>query len=90
MNEKLKLLRDFMLEYNPSVPEEIDTSMQIIADLGFNSLTLIELVNDAEDRFNVVFEDEELAKIQTVGDILGMLEQKGASFRGIRVNTGLF
>lgn len=80
MNEKLKLLRDFMLEYNPSVPEEIDTSMQIIADLGFNSLTLIELVNDAEDRFNVVFEDEELAKIQTVGDILGMLEQKGASF----------
>ena len=69
-----------MLEYNPSVPEEIDTSMQIIADLGFNSLTLIELVNDAEDRFNVVFEDEELAKIQTVGDILGMLEQKGASF----------
>ena len=80
MNEKLTLLRDFMLEYNPSVPEEIDTSMQIIADLGFNSLTLIELVNDAEDRFNVVFEDEELAKIQTVGDILGMLEQKGASF----------
>lgn len=80
MNEKLKLLRDFMLEYNPSIPEEIDTSMQIIADLGFNSLTLIELVNDAEDRFNVVFEDEELAKIQTVGDILGMLEQKGASF----------
>ena len=80
MNEKLKLLRDFMLEYNPSVPEEIDTSMQIIAELGFNSLTLIELVNDAEDRFNVVFEDEELAKIQTVGDILEIHEKKGASF----------
>ena len=80
MNEKLKTLRDFMSEYNPSVPEEIDTSMQIIADLGFNSLTLIELVNDAEHRFDVVFEDEELREIQTVGDILGMLEQKGASF----------
>ena len=80
MNDKLSKLRDFMAEFNPSMPEEIDTSMQIIADLGFNSLTLIELVNDAEDRFDVIFEDEELTKIDTVGDIFEMLEQKNASF----------
>ena len=80
MKEKLAILRNFMAEYNPSVPDEIDPSMQVIADLGFNSLTLIELVNDAEDRFDVVIEDDELAKIQTVGDILETLEQKNASF----------
>ena len=80
MNEKLTILRDFMLEYNPSMPDEIDESMQVIADLGFNSLTLIELVNDAEDRFDVIFEDEELAAINTVGDILDMLDEKNAKF----------
>ena len=80
MKEKLSVLRDFMAEFNPSLPEEIDPSMQVIADLGFNSLTLIELVNDAEDRFDIVIDDEELARIETVGDILEMLEQKNASF----------
>ena len=80
MNEKLAILRNFMAEYEPSVSDEINPSMQVIADLGFNSLTLIELLNDAEDRFGVVFEDEELTKIATVGDILEMLEQKNASF----------
>lgn len=80
MNEKLSILRDFMAEFNPSMPEEINLSTQLIADLGFNSLTLIELVNDAEDRFDVIFEDDELAKIETVGDIFEMLEQKNASF----------
>ena len=80
MNEKLTILRDFMEDYTDSLPEEINTDMQLIADLGFNSLTLIELVNDAEPRFSVVFDDDELAGIETVGDILDLLEEKNASF----------
>ena len=80
MNEKLTILRDFMEDYTDSLPEEINADMQLIADLGFNSLTLIELVNDAEPRFSVVFDDDELAGIETVGDILELLEEKNASF----------
>lgn len=76
MTEQLKKVREFMEEYADPLPDEIEGKMQLIADLGFNSLTLFEMVNDAEERFSVRFDNDEVMKVVTVDDFLDMLKKK--------------
>ncbi|HBQ74586.1 MAG TPA: acyl carrier protein [Erysipelotrichaceae bacterium] len=45
-------------------------------DLGIDSLAAVELSRELETEFDVRIEDEELAKLVTVADIVSLLESK--------------
>ncbi len=45
-------------------------------DLGIDSLAAVELSLELETEFDVRIEDEELAKLITVADIVSLLESK--------------
>lgn len=45
-------------------------------DLGIDSLAAVELSLELETEFDVRIEDEELAKLVTVSDIVSLLESK--------------
>lgn len=45
-------------------------------DLGIESLAAVELSLELETEFDVRIEDEELAKLVTVADIVSLLESK--------------
>ena len=45
-------------------------------DLGIDSLAAVELYLELETEFDVRIEDEELAKLVTVADIVSLLESK--------------
>ena len=45
-------------------------------DLGIDSLAAVELSMELETEFDVRIEDEELAKLVTVADIVSLLESK--------------
>ena len=45
-------------------------------DLGIDSLASVELSLELETEFDVRIEDEELAKLVTVADIVSLLESK--------------
>ena len=45
-------------------------------DLGIDSLAAVELSLELETEFDVRIEDEELAKLATVPDIVSLLESK--------------
>ena len=45
-------------------------------DLGIDSLAAVELSLELETEFDVRMEDEELAKLVTVADIVSLLESK--------------
>ena len=45
-------------------------------DLGIDSLAAVELSLELETEFDVRIEDEELAKLVTVADIVSLLENK--------------
>ena len=45
-------------------------------DLGIDSLAAVELPLELETEFDVRIEDEELAKLVTVADIVSLLESK--------------
>ena len=48
----------------------------IIADLGLNSLDLINLVTDIEDEFDVEIPDRAIKTFKTVGDVIRFIESE--------------
>lgn len=57
--------------------EECVMEASFIDDLGADSLDIVELVMEMEEKFNIQIEDSELQKIRTVGDVIAFLKNKG-------------
>jgi acyl carrier protein len=47
-----------------------------LKDLGLDSLDLLEIVTEGEELLNVQFEDEELLRFKTVGDVVNCANSK--------------
>jgi acyl carrier protein len=56
-------------------PEQITPETSFINDLGADSLDIVELVMELEDKFEIQIPDEEAEKIQTVGDAVAYIEE---------------
>ena len=54
--------------------ENITMESRFIEDLKADSLDLVELVMDLEDRYGVEIPDEQLAEVKTVGQIVDIVE----------------
>lgn len=57
-------------------PEDITAEAELAGDLGINSLELAELVLTCEEKFNVVIDDDDLHRFNTVGDVVAYLEER--------------
>ena len=55
--------------------EQISLDSQFVADLGFDSLDLVEFVMLVEDEFDIVVPDEESATINTVRDAVQAIQK---------------
>ena len=56
------------------VPEEsINLKTNLIADLDLESLDLVTLVSEIENKYQLEIPDKEIKKIQTVEDIVNLL-----------------
>ena len=53
---------------------DIDDATSLRYDLDINSMTLIALAADLEDELGINIEDDELTRIQTIGDLLKVIE----------------
>ncbi len=56
--------------------EEITLDKDIKADLGADSLDIVEMVMAFEEEFAISLPDEEAVNIKTVGDIVKLVETK--------------
>jgi acyl carrier protein len=56
-------------------PKSITMESNFVEDLHADSLDIVELVMDMEQEFDTEIPDEELPKVQTVGDILRYLKK---------------
>jgi acyl carrier protein len=54
----------------------ISETSHITGDLGVDSLAVMEIVAELEDRYDLSFPDDELPKIRTVGDVISTLEKR--------------
>ena len=55
-------------------PATITPEMELVADLGLDSARALELLVELEDKLGIEIDDEDAAKLNTVGDILHYLE----------------
>jgi len=75
IEEKVK---DIIVEQLGVNLEQVTPQAKFIEDLGADSLDTVELVMAFEEEFNVEVPDEEAEKLQTVGDVVKYIEDKGS------------
>jgi acyl carrier protein len=54
-------------------PEDITADKSFVDDLDIDSLSMVEIAVQAEDKFSVKIPDEELANLKTVGDAVAYI-----------------
>ncbi len=47
-----------------------------LKDLGIDSLDLVELILQVEEKFDLVFEDDELLALKTMGEVSDLIRSK--------------
>lgn len=75
--ERLRMLARRGVDVDPAVL----TSDALLADIGIDSFSLIELVFLAEEEFKIKIPFEEL-EVKTVGDVVDVIEQNVAAAAG--------
>jgi acyl carrier protein len=74
---ELRRVLQEMLENELGGPvENVDDSLALREGLGLDSVALINLVMQIQDRCNVFLKDEEVVNINRVGDLLDLLQSK--------------
>ena len=53
----------------------VSAEARLVDDLGIDSMTLVDVVVAAEDRFGLVIPDDDWARFETVGDAVAHLER---------------
>lgn len=73
MFEKIKsiLVGELGIEESLIRPEA-----SFISDLGLNSLELADMIVMCEDRFGIVFDDDDLSSLATVADVASYIEAR--------------
>jgi len=66
-------VRDIILDHvETSAP--ITEQTELVADLGIDSLGVMEVVADIEDKFEMTIADKELREVTTLGDVVKAIE----------------
>lgn len=55
---------------------EVNESTRIVADLGLDSLTVMEVLSEIEDEYKFVIPDEALKHIETVGHVISAITER--------------
>jgi len=63
-------VRQIVAPFAETSPDEIHEGQQLIADLGCDSLDIIEISMEIEEQFDVCVPDELFERVSTAGDIL--------------------
>jgi acyl carrier protein len=58
-------------------PEKVTMEASFVEDLGADSLDTVELVMAFEEEFGIEIPDEDAEKLQTVGDAVKYVREKG-------------
>ena len=58
--------------------DDVQMEKSFIDDLDIDSLSMVEVVVAAEERFNVKIPDDDVKGLQTVGDAVTYIEKAGA------------
>ena len=71
--EVVNQVRSLILDHTET-SVEITEQTELVADLGIDSLGVMEVVADIEDKFDMTIADKELRDVATLGDVVKAIE----------------
>ena len=74
--EVLKQLQDLIRDYTGNIELVINEDTMMVKDLELSSLDVINLMGSIEDTFDISIEDEDLANLLTVKDVVDYIISK--------------
>ena len=72
-NEVLAGIREIVEEVAGVSPDQIEMGKSFTDDLDVDSLSMVEVVVAAEERFGIKIPDDEVTKMGTVGDAVNFI-----------------
>lgn len=72
----LERLTNIFREQTGNEIMSINEDMVLLADLGLNSLDLVNLVCAVEDEFDIEIPDRAIKDFKTVGDVIAFIEKQ--------------
>jgi acyl carrier protein len=77
-NHVFEDVKQIVAEYSDLAPDKIAEDSALVADLGCDSLDIVEITMEVEEHFDVSVPDDVGERIRTVGDIAdGVLQLLG-------------
>ncbi len=70
-------VKEIIVEQLGVNPDQVTPEAKFIEDLGADSLDTVELVMAFEEEFGAEIPDEDAEKLQTVGDTVKYIEERG-------------
>ena len=61
---------------NPEALDAVGDDTNILQDLKVNSARLVDIILNFEDEFDIEVEDEDADAVNTVGDAVGLIQEK--------------
>lgn len=69
-------VREILCEQLELEEDQVTMDSSIMEELGADSLDLVDLAMSIEDEFNIEIPDEDIDKIETVGDLVRYIEEQ--------------
>jgi acyl carrier protein len=73
-------VKEIIVEQLGVNPDQVTPEAKFIEDLGADSLDTVELVMAFEEEFGAEIPDEDAEKLQTVGDVVKYIEDRGEKY----------
>ena len=62
-------------DINGNAVEDVTLDKSFVDDLGVDSLSMLEIINDLQDKFDMEIPDEDAKNLKTVGDAVAYIER---------------
>ena len=72
----LEKIKDIMQEELGKDRNQVTLESDIIKDLGLDSLDIVTLIMAVEDEYGFTADDDEIAALKTVGDVVNYIEKR--------------
>lgn len=75
--EALEIMQELLCTISGVDPEKVVREADFISDLNVDSLGMMEMLLEAEEKFGTEFDIAEAPDLRTVGDLIDLLRQRG-------------
>ena len=72
----MNLVNEVLANFQKIAKNKEVTLESNVKELGLDSLDIVDLLMDMEEKYNIEFENEEMTDLVTVGDVVKAIEAK--------------